>query len=225
MLRTLITRPRIVFAGLLAIGAASLAFIATERRGDPQAVIVETERQISTIDTILKRHTYELKDAGSPKPADKSRALYRLSGPKGELLFVEGPADPNTSEVERIVADFYQKGNKQYVSHDSAWNEIQTIWAGLTWGNQQIAEAKALRQFDSKPSSASSYDWDYRFRKSKDQLQVQEVAAFQSQRALYTAAAAVGTFAAVILVLAVCGWLWRATLARIRELANAMRGK
>jgi len=174
---------------------------------------------------VSKRHTYELKDAGTPRPVHKSRALYRLSGPKGELLFVEGPADPHTSEVERIVTDLYQKKNKQYVSHDSAWIEVQAMWSGLTWDNQQIAEAKALREFDSKPSSASSSDWDYRFRKSKGQWQIQEAAAFQSQRALYTAAATVGTFAAVILVLAVCGWLWRATLARIRELANAIRGK
>ena len=53
MLRTLITPPRAVLAGLLAIGAASLAFIATERRGDPEAVIAEVERKISAIDTLL----------------------------------------------------------------------------------------------------------------------------------------------------------------------------
>lgn len=225
MLRKLITPPRAVFAGFLAIAAALLAFVATERSGDPEAVIAEVERKISAIDTILARHTYELKDAGTPKPADRSRALYRLSGPKGELLLVEGPADPNTSEVEQIVADLYQKKNKHYISHSSAWTEAQAIWSGLTWGNQQIAEGKALRQFDSKPSSASSYDWDYRFRTSKEQWQIQETAAFQSQRVLYAAAAAVGTFAAVILVLALCSWLWRAILARIRELANAIRGK
>lgn len=225
MLQSLITRPRAIFASLLAIGAATLAFIATERSGDPQVVIAEVERQINAVKAILQRYTYELKNAGSPKPANKSRALYRLSGPKGELLFVEGPADPNTSEVERIVAELFQKGTKQYVSLDSAWTEVQTIWADLTWGNREVAEAKALRQFESKPASASSYDWDSRFRKSKDEWKIQEPAAFQSQRALYTAGAAVGTFVAVIVVLAVCGWLWGGLLARIRELSNAIRGK
>lgn len=225
MLQSLITRPRAIFASLFAIGAATLAFTATERSGDPQVVITEVERQINAIEAILQRHTYEFKNAGSPKPANKSRAIYRLSGPKGELLFVEGPADPNTSEVERIVAELYQRGSKQYVSLDSAWTEVQTIWADLTWSNRQVAEARALRQFDSRPGSASLYDWDNRFRKSKAQWQVQEVAAFQSQRALYAAGAAVGAFVVVILVLAVCGWLWRGMLARIRELSNAIRGK
>lgn len=225
MPRTLFTRPRVIFASLLAIGAASLTFIATERKGDPQVVIAEVERQINAIEVIISRHTYQVKNADSPKPADKSRALYELSGPKGERLVVEGPATPSTSEIERIVWQLHQTERKQYVSLDSAWTEVQTIWADLTWRNQRIAEAKALRKFDSKPGSASSYDWDSRFRTSKDQWQVQDIAAFQSQRALYTAGSAVGTFAAVLLFLAVCGWLWRGLLARIRELSNAIRGK
>ncbi len=95
-------------------------------RGDPQAVIAEVDRQISEIERVLKRHTYELKEPGTPKPTDTSRALYRLSGPKGELLFMEGPADPNIPEVERIVGDLTQTGKKQYVSLDSAWSEMQS---------------------------------------------------------------------------------------------------
>lgn len=225
MIRALITTPRAIFAGLLAIVAAAFAFAATERSGDPASAVADVEQKLGTADAVLRRHTYELKDAGTPKPADKSRALYRLSGPKGELLFVEGPSDPNIPEVERIVRELYEKKNKQYVAHDSAWTEIQSAWSGLTWGNRQIAEAKGLLKFDSKPTGTSSYDWDNRFRSSKGQWRIQEAVAFQAQRAMYTLGGAVGTFIAALLVLAVFGWLWGATLARIRELANAVRGK
>ena len=75
MLQPLITRPRAIFAILMAIGAASLTLVAIERTGDPQAVLTEVEHQINAIDAILKRHTYVVKNANSPKPADRSRAL------------------------------------------------------------------------------------------------------------------------------------------------------
>lgn len=222
---TLLTPPRIVFACLLTVAASWFAFIVTEREGDSQAAIANVDRQINEIGNILKRYTYELKEPDSPKPAEKSRALYRLSGPKGELLFVEGPADPDTSEIERIVGELYKTGTKQYVALDSAWSEVQAGWANLTWHNKQIAETKALREFPSKPSGASSYDWDNRFRKINGPWQVQEPMAFQIQRITYILGAAISTFVAVILFLAACGWLWRATLARIREFSNAVRGK
>lgn len=224
MIRALLTRPRIAFAGLLAVGAAALVILLHERSGDPQSAITEVERRLGTIEQSRKRYTYELREANSPKPTDKKRSLYRLSGPKNELLFVEGPTDLNTTELEGIVAELYQSGRKQYVSNDGAWADVQSAWAKLTWSNRQIAEAKALAEFDLKPSDVSTYDWDRRFRKSKDPWQVQEVAAFQAQRALYATGAALLTFVVIVLLLAIFGWLWRAMLDRIRELANAFRG-
>ena len=221
----LLTRPHMIFAAIVAIAAAALAFVATERSGDPQAVIAEAMRRLSAVQSTVERHTYQLREADSPKPTDHAHSLYRLSGPKGETLFVEGPADPNTSEVERIVFDLYQTGKKSYVAHDSAWAEVQRIWASMTWSNKQTAEAKALRQFDTKPTDASSYDWDYRFRKSNEPWHVQEVSDFQARRAFYSGGAAIAAFTFVVLALAATGWLWRALLARIREFANAVRGQ
>ncbi len=225
MVPPLLKSPKVIFALLVAAVTAVGTFLAVERSGDPQSVLTEVDRQLAELPATIRRNTYELRGTNSQKPNDKSRALYRLSGPNGEIIFVEGPSDPNTSEVERIVAELSQKNQKTYVSWDSAWVAVQPLWSSLTYSNTQIAEAKALLHFDVKPAAASSYDWDYRFRTSKQPWHRQEVVEYQSQRSLYAAGAGVGAFLLVLLLLGAGGWLWRALLARIRELANAFRGK
>jgi hypothetical protein len=223
MIRALITLPRAIFACLLALGAGVIAFVATERSGDPGSVLTGVERKINEIDALIKWYTYELKEAGSP--VGKSRTLYHFSGPKGELFFVEGPSGSDPSELKWLVDELYQKRNKRYVSYDWAWAEIEGAWSSLTWHNRRIAEARALRQFDSRPSGVSLSDWDNRFRGSEERWQVQESVTFQFQRVAYAVGAAGGAFVLVLLALALCGWLWRATLARIKEVSNAVRGR
>jgi hypothetical protein len=167
MLVSLITRKRKILATVLAIGAASLAGCAA-MNGDSAFVIAELERKLGSIDEVLQRHTYELREAGASAPTDtSSRVLYRMTGQRGEVFYFEGPANPGTIDINRIADELFLKKNKQYVSQDSAWSEVQAIWSGLTETNQRIAKAKALRHFDARPSSVSTEDWEHRFANSE----------------------------------------------------------
>jgi hypothetical protein len=63
MLRALIAPRHAILAAVLAIGGASLVVSATEPSGDSSVAIAEVERKISAVDKVIKRYTYELRDA------------------------------------------------------------------------------------------------------------------------------------------------------------------
>ena len=156
-----------ILAAVLAVAGSSLAVNATEPSGDSKFAIADVERKISGIDKVLKRYTYELRGANTPAPTDASRARYRMTGQKGEVFYFEGPADPGRIDVNEVAVELFLKKNPRFVSYDSAWAEVQAIWSGLSDTNQRIARAKALRHFDSRPSSVSSEDWEDRIRRSE----------------------------------------------------------
>lgn len=130
------------------------------------------ERKISTLDKVLKRHTYELRDESARTPTDASRQLYRMTGQKGERFYFEGPADPSGVDINQIAVELFLRKNKRFVSYDSAWTEMEAIWSGLSQPNQRIARAKALHHFDVKPSSVSSDEWQDRIRWSESQWRI-----------------------------------------------------
>jgi len=156
---------------VLAIVSASLVVNAAEPNGDSRRAIADMERKISTIDKVLKRHTYELRDTGA-QPTDASRTVYRMTGQKGEVFYFEGPADPSGIDINQVAVELFLKKNKRFVSYDSAWTEVQAIWSGLSQANQRIARAKVLRHFDSRPSSVSSDEWQDRIRWSESQWHI-----------------------------------------------------
>jgi hypothetical protein len=127
--------------------------VPAEPNGDSRRAIADMERKISTIDKVLKRHTYELRDAGARTPTDASRTVYRMTGQEGEVFYFEGPADPSGIDINQVAVELFLKKNERFVSYDSAWTEIQAIWSGLSQANQRIARAKVLRHFDSRPSA------------------------------------------------------------------------
>lgn len=114
-------------------------------------------------------------------------------------------------------------GRTEFVLLDSAWKEAEGSWGKLTYWNRNRAERMALARFPSKPDSVSSYDWDARKRESE--FSTEEASAFNLRRLGYVAGTLVGAFIFLLLLLAAFGWLWRVLLARIRELASAMRGE
>jgi hypothetical protein len=172
MLRAL-TRPRrAALIAVLAIGAASLAANAAEPDADTRLAIADVERKISTIDKVLKRHTYELRDESARTPPDASRQLYRMTGQKGERFYFEGPADPTGVDINQIAVELFLKKNKRFISYESAWTEMETMWSKLSQPNQRIARAKALRHFELRPSSVSSEEWGNRIRWSESQWRI-----------------------------------------------------
>lgn len=225
MLRTLLVNPKALAALLAALVTTAVTFFNIDRSGDAQSAISEVDRRLTEIPAVIKRHTYERKSSNSEKPTDKTRALYELSVPNGEKLTVEGPSVSLTAEVERIIWELRKKDKTHNVDFTSVWDEVTPFFALLTYSNRQIANAKAMLYFDSKPPPVSSYDWDNHFRTSKEPWHVQESTHYYSTRVLYSLGAGTLAFIAVFAALIACGCLWRAVLARIRELFNAFRGK
>ncbi len=168
-----LTRPRnAVLIAALAFGAASIAANAADPDGDTRIAIADVERQFGTIDKVLRRHTYELRDETAQRPTDTSRSLYRMTGQKGERFYFEGPAEPRGVDVNQIAVELFLKKNKIFVSYDSAWTEMEAIWSRLSPPNQRIARAKALRHFEIRPSSVSSDEWQDRMRSSEDSWRI-----------------------------------------------------
>ena len=130
------------------------------------------ERKITAIDKVVKRHTYELRDATARAPSDATRSLYRLTGKGGEVFYFEGPADPGGIDINQVAVELFMKKNRKFVSYDSAWAEVQGIWTNLSHTNQRIARAKALRHFESRPSGVLPEEWDDRVLRSESQWHI-----------------------------------------------------
>jgi hypothetical protein len=168
----MIVRRHAILATVLAIGGASLTVSATEPSGDPRVAIAEVEREISAVDKVIKRYTYELRDATRRTPSDASRSIYRMTGQQGEVFYFEGPADPSGIDINEVAVELFLKKNAKFVSYDSAWTDVQAIWSSLSQVNQRIARAKALRHFESRPTGVLPEEWDDRIRRSESRWHI-----------------------------------------------------
>lgn len=86
MLGALTTPRHTILATVLAIGVALPVVYATEVTADSKVAITDVERKITAIDKVIKRHTYELRDATARVPSDATRSVYRLTAFKEQLL-------------------------------------------------------------------------------------------------------------------------------------------
>src|SRR5687768_16008368 len=169
--RNLVNLPRAISA-LLAAVVAAFAFAATLPNGDPEATIAQTELEISGV---VARHTFQLKDSSARTPDDAARSLYRMSGAKGELLFLEGPAGRGRAEVEHIFAKIYNSGWDRYLAQDSALSDLRKVASRLAPQNQNLAQAKGLLRFESRPAAVSEKAWRERLPDSINPWQIQEL--------------------------------------------------
>lgn len=217
------SRASIAFSAACALLAGIGSFFLVEREGDPKSRLQQVQQNIDGASELLSHHTVRVRPKDSPKPSDPKRTGYILEKPDGTRLDVDAPKNATPRQLEIAADSMAANGRSDYVLIDSAWRDAEVWWKDLTWSNQRSAERMALARFPSKPESVSSYDWDRR--SQHEEFATEEVSTFQIRRAGYVSAAAVAAFCVVLLLLLALGWLWRAFLARVRELSHAMRGK
>jgi len=154
------------------------------------------------------------------------------------IVLTERNGDPArvVSEFDRRLSDSFQprplptppslEGKvSSIVQVAPAWSEVKSLASSLTWQNRQIAEAKALIRYETRPGDVYSYDWDARQATSSRAWQIEESSDFNMRRTKVATIAAAAGFGVSIGVLMTCSWLWGALLRRVRELSNAMRGR
>jgi hypothetical protein len=217
------TRSALIFSALCAVLASIGTFFVVEREGDPEARLQLLRKSIGETQGLLDMHTAKVRPKDGAKPQDPARAGYLLEKPDGTKLTIDAPKTVTPRQLE-IAADLMvSTGRNEFVLVDSAWKEAEGWWKGLTWLNRSAAERMTLARFPSKPESASSYDWDVRHREAE--FTIEEALSVNIRRTGWAVAALVAVFVLLLLILAVFGWLWRALLARVRELSQAMRGE
>ncbi len=217
------TRSTLIFSALCAVLASIGTFFVTEREGDPEARLQLLRKNIDGTKALLDRHTAKVRPKDGTKPQDPAHAGYLLEKPDGTKLTIDAPKTVTPRQLEIAADSMVSTGRNEFVFVESAWKEAEDWWKGLTWLNRTAAERMTLARFPSKPESASSYDWDTRHRESE--FTTEEALSFNIRRIGYAAAALAAVFALLLFLLAVFGWLWRALLARVRELSQAMRGE
>jgi hypothetical protein len=199
----LLNLPRTFCALCAAAAAAYVAFTATTPVGDSAATVAQMERAVTAADGILAPHAFDLKGAQAPAPASTARTLYRMSGARGELLFLEGPPGVDRGEAERIFAELYGAGRERYIPADSALSAVTTLTSQLVPENRTVARAMALRQLQSKPRALSEQAWRERYPDSLRPWTIEEPGTLQLRRVTYAVGAAFTAFAVTILVFAI----------------------
>jgi hypothetical protein len=106
-----------------------------------------------------------------------------------------------------------------------AWSEVEAISHVLTWQNQEIAEAKAMMHYDSYFDGMNSYIWKEKETLSSSPWIIEENNDFYLRKLYSGVAYAAAAFVATLLCLLLGSWSWKFLLARIREVADAIRGK
>jgi hypothetical protein len=114
-------------------------------------------------------------------------------------------------------------GNVRQIS--PGWDDLWPLWLQLKFGNKEIAEARAMLRYESKPEAVDDYDWNQRFVCAARSWQVEEANALRLKKARFAATGAVAGFVTAFVSLVVLAWLWRFVLDRVRELSNAFRGR
>ena len=217
------TRSSIFFSAICAVIACLGTLFVVEREGDSEARLQELRKNINETQGLLEKHTARVRSKDATKPQDPSRSGYLLQKPDGTRLTIDALESVTPRQLEAAADVMISTGRTEYVFVDSAWNEAEGWWKGLTWRNRSVAERMTLARFPSKPDSASSLEWNSRHREAE--FESEEAVSFNLRRAGYAAGALAATFALLLVLLAMFGWLWRALLARVRELSQAMRGE
>jgi hypothetical protein len=105
------------------------------------------------------------------------------------------------------------------------WDDLRPLWQPLKFGNQQIAEARTMLRYESKPGAVSDYEWNRRFVVAAELWQVQELGALRLKKARFTIIGVVAGFVVAFVSLVALAWLWHFLLDRVRELSRAFRGE
>lgn len=195
----LLNLPRTFCALCVAVAVAYFAFTATTPLGDPAATVAQIEHTLQAADGILAPHAFRLQGAQAPTPTTTARALYRMSGAKGELLFLEGPAGLPRSEAESIFAELYTAVRERYISPDSALADVTTLTSRLVPENRKVAQAMALRQLQAKPRAISEQEWRERLPDSLRPWKIEELSSLQRKRVTYAVGAGFSGFAVMVL--------------------------
>ena len=82
-----------------------------------------------------------------------------------------------------------------------------------------------MLHYESPPAQYESLTWDARHTLARRPWDVEEPRQLRSRRVGYAALGAASGFGLTLIVLALLVWLWRFFLARLREIADAVRGK
>jgi hypothetical protein len=106
-----------------------------------------------------------------------------------------------------------------------AWSEVEAISHSLTWQNQETAEAKAMMHYDSYFDGMNSYIWKEKETLSNRPWIIEEKNDFYLKKLYSGVVYAATAFVASLLCLLLLSWSWKFLLARIREVADAIRGK
>jgi hypothetical protein len=111
------------------------------------------------------------------------------------------------------------------------WPEIIEIGKPLSWWNESIFKAKALIKYDesgglsSPPAGVYSFELNDRYKDSEEPWHIQEDFDYYAAKAKMTILGGVGGAVAAVIILWFLSWGWTFLLARISELAAAIRGK
>ncbi len=217
------SRAAFIVFSLCAALAAGFVFFVTERDGDPASRIEGVRKRIADASALLDKHTVRIRSDDGPKPGEPWRAGYVLEKPDGTKLTVDAPRGATPRQLEIAADQMISSRRSDFVLVESAWTEAEGWWEGLTWGNRRAAERMTLSHFPSKPEMVSTYDWDAR--RPEAAFSVEEDAAHNLSRIGYATVTFFAVLALFLVVLAACSWLWRALLARVRELSRAVRGE
>lgn len=223
---------RFILLLIVASICGSIGFFATEKDGDPAAIIrdVETRLERAFDETIVYEGGQDLLD---------SLKKYRISIRDGRSYIVHLAKVDSNEELEEIIDAVLAAGYiDQYVPParyvdrivkvvqlTPGASDLRYIWGPLTWGNRNIAEAKALVRFNKKPEDILNYDWDKRYRLSQAKWNIEEPTSYMLRRAKNAGLAAITGSVGIWFTLIVLSWLWLFFLARLREIADAVRGK
>lgn len=200
--------------------------------GDPQAKITEVEQVVEA--SFRPTVTYS--------PAESKTAsleTYEVKAADGRKLEVELDRLPTKAELEPL---FVHAGTGAQLLRDQlpkqlvqrlgkvtqtapGWDDLRPLWQPLEFSNKEIAEAKAMLRYESKPDAVSGYDWNRRFVAASASWQVEEVRTFRLKRMQFAAIGAAAGFVAAFVSVLILAWLWHFLLDRIREMSSAFRGK
>jgi hypothetical protein len=223
-------KARLVISVVTALLSAVVGVQLVTKAGDPAQALQEFERHLSA--------ALQPQPLFTPAtPTSASFKTYTVAAPDGRVLEIQFDRIPTEDDLERIFAHMQPGGRLvdppqgltgglgKVTQTAPSWAELEPMWRSLTWNNQQVAKAKAMLHWSSKPTDLESYTWDKRSSLAAQPWQVEGKRKLLAKRILFASGGAVAGFLLTFIALALLVWSWRFLLARIRELSDAMRGK
>jgi hypothetical protein len=208
---------------LLAIAVGCMEYSQIQRLGDSSLAIANVEAEILKISSTISQNTFVIRDIDYLEKVSNGRTLYRLEGPEKKLFFIEGPLGTGDAELTKIASELFGSNRSKYVSTETAWLQVQTVWYGLTTENQRIARAKSLLSFESKPEELSDTEWSLRAVASRSSWRFEEENLLIRRKVVSGFTGAILSLLLSIAVSIFLGLFWEALLIRIREFRRATR--